>query len=70
QSHQRLNTLTESQLSRIAERFDTTTEQAARHWREGLAEHQQTAQSLTDKMAAALQEHNDRFQAHGDALLT
>ena len=55
QSHQRLSTLTESQLSRIAERFDTTTEQAARHWREGLAEHQQTAQSLTDKVAAALQ---------------
>ena len=24
----------------------------------------------TSKMAAALQEHNDRFQAHGDALLT
>ena len=70
QSHQRLSTLTESQLSRIAERFDTTTEQAARHWREGLSEHQQTAQSLTDKVAAALQAHNDRFQAHGDALLT
>lgn len=70
QSHQRLNTLTENQLSQIAERFDTTTEKAARRWHEGLAEHQQTAQSLTDKVAAALQAHNDRFQAHGDALLT
>ena len=69
-SHQRLNTLTENQLSRIAERFETTTEQAARSWREGLAEHQQTAQTLTDNVAAALQDHNDRFQAHGEALLT
>jgi len=70
QSHQRLNTLTESQLSQIAERFEHTTEQAARSWREGLAEHQQTAQALTDKVAAALHDHNDRFQAHGEALLT
>ncbi|MEP4524752.1 MAG: DUF802 domain-containing protein, partial [Alloalcanivorax venustensis] len=70
QSHQRLNTLTESQLSQIAERFETTTEKAARSWHEGLTEHQQTARALTDKVAAALQEHNDRFQAHGEALLT
>jgi hypothetical protein len=70
QSHQRLNTLTESQLSQIAERFEHTTEQAARSWREGLAEHQQTAQALTDEVAAALHDHNQRFQAHGEALLT
>lgn len=70
QSHQRLNTLTENQLKAIAERFETTTEQAARSWREGLAEHQQAAQALTDNVSAALHDHSDRFQAHGEALLT
>jgi len=70
QSHQRLGTLTENHLNTISERFQNTTEQAAQSWRDGLTEHQRTATSLADNMAAALRAHNDQFQAHGETLLT
>lgn len=69
-SHQHLNDLSRQQLTTLSDQFQQTTEQAARHWRDGLSEHQRATDQLTDHIQQALQQHNDQFQQHSEALLS
>ncbi|HEX5677448.1 MAG TPA: DUF802 domain-containing protein [Alcanivorax sp.] len=69
QSHQRLGALTENQLNAIGERFESSTEQAARNWREGLDQQQQTLARLVAEFGDTLRTHNDRFQQTASGLV-
>ena len=68
-THQALSEISERQLGALAERFQSTTEQAALHWRQGLAEQQQTSAKLAADIDAALKAHNSRFEQHSSELL-
>ena len=68
-THERLHALTEQQLGTLTERFRDTTEQAAEHWRSGLAEHQQTSARLVSDISTSLAAHHDQFQHNSNSLL-
>ncbi|ARB44283.1 DUF802 domain-containing protein [Alloalcanivorax xenomutans] len=67
--HQHLQRAGETQLTALAERFQTTTEQAAELWRDGLNQQQQTNAHLAETLGATLKDHNDTFHQHSTALL-
>lgn len=68
-THEKLNAITEQQLGALTERFRDTTEQAAEHWRAGLAEHQQTSARLVSDISTSLAAHHDQFQHNSNSLL-
>ncbi|MDX1803273.1 MAG: DUF802 domain-containing protein [Alcanivorax sp.] len=69
QTHQQLHAITEKQLESLTERFRDTTEQAARHWQQGLAEHQQTSADQVTLLREALDGYQTRFEDNSEALL-
>ncbi|GAA5131620.1 DUF802 domain-containing protein [Alloalcanivorax gelatiniphagus] len=57
------------QLAATAEQFATSTDQAARHWREALQEQQRQGATLITDLGAALEAHDQRFQSTAEQLL-
>lgn len=69
QTHQQLTSITEQQLSTLARQFEQTTERAATHWQQGLADQHQASQAFADDIRQALEAHNTRFSDSTQRLL-